>query len=55
MKVEAILKVVILFENIVQLLKGTEMTPYAIFVVYTTRKNKNSDGNFRHKSVTNYV
>ena len=33
MEVEPILEVVILLENIVHLLKGTEMTPNAIFMV----------------------
>ena len=34
MEVEALLEVVILFGNIVHLLKGTEMAQYAIFVVW---------------------
>ena len=37
MEVEAILKVVILHGNIVHLLKGTEMAPYAIFVIWSLK------------------
>ena len=40
MEVEAILEVVILLENIVHLLKGTEMAPYAIFVVWSLKVAK---------------
>ena len=35
MEVEAILEVMILLGNIVHLLKGTEIAPYAIFVVWS--------------------
>ena len=41
MKVEAIPEVVILLGNIVHLLKGTEMTPYAIFVVLSLKVGLN--------------
>ena len=37
MEVEAILEVVILLGNIVHLLKGIEMAPYAIFVVWSLK------------------
>ena len=37
MEVEAIMEVVILLENIVHLLKGTEMTLYAIFMVWSLK------------------
>ena len=36
-EVEVILEVVILLGNIVHLLKGTKMTPYAIFVVWSLK------------------
>ena len=41
MEVEAILEVMILIGNIVHLLKGTEMTPYAIFVVWSLKVGLN--------------
>ena len=37
MEVEAILEVVIMFENIIHLLKGIEMAPYAIFMVWSLK------------------
>ena len=37
MEVEVILEVVILLGNIVLLLKGTEMAPYAIFMVWSLK------------------
>ena len=40
MEVKAILEVVIMLENIVHLLKGIKMAPYAIFVVWSLKVAK---------------
>ena len=48
MEVEAILEVVILFGNTVHLLKGTEMTPYAIFVVWSLKVGELLSLNFTY-------
>ena len=45
---EAILEVMILFGNIVHLLKETEMTPYAIFVVWSLKVTELLDLNFTY-------
>ena len=48
MEVEAILEVVILLGNIVHLLKGIEMAPYAIFVVWSLKVAELLGSNFTY-------
>ena len=48
MEVEAILEIVILPRNIVHLLKGIEMAPYTIFVVWSLKVAELLDSNFTY-------
>ena len=48
MEVEAILDIVILPGNIVHLLKGIEMAPYTIFVVWSLKVAELLDSNFTY-------
>ena len=48
MEVESILEVLILLGNIVHLLKGIEMAPYAIFVVWSLKVAELLGSNFTY-------
>ena len=48
MEVEAILEGVILLGNVIHLLKGIEMTSFAIFVVWSLKAAELFDSNFTY-------